>query len=81
MCAAVAGGRAGDVSAYIAEAAAERVARDARPDEIERRWGPFPPEALAWARMMAGVALEPGDEAHLPDVAADPAARPPAAPA
>lgn len=77
--AAVAGGQAANVSAYISEAAAQRVAREARAEEIEQRWGPFSAKALAWARKAAGVAPEPGDEAYLAEIEAARAARRPAA--
>lgn len=69
--AAVAGGHASNVSAYISEAAAQRVGREARAGEIERRWGPFSPKAMAWARKAAGVPPEPGDEAYLAQIEAE----------
>ena len=79
--AAVEGGQAANVSAYISEAASQRVAREARAEEIERRWGPFSPKAMAWARRAAGVAAEPGDAAYLAEIDAERSARRPAAPA
>lgn len=78
---AVAAGRAGNVSAYITDAVAERVTREARAEEIERRWGPFSPKAMAWARKALGHPREPGDEAYLAQIEAGRAARHPAAPA
>ncbi len=66
--AAVAGGHASNVSAYVSEAAAQRVGREARAGEIERRWGPFSPKTMAWARKAAGVTPEPGDEAYLAEI-------------
>jgi Arc/MetJ-type ribon-helix-helix transcriptional regulator len=77
--AAVAGGEAANVSAYISEAAAQRVAREARAEEIEHRWGPFSPKAMAWARRAAGVTAEPGDAAYLAEIDAERSARRPAA--
>src|SRR6266567_4369409 len=53
--------------------------RAARAEEIERRWGPFSPKAMAWARRAAGVAAEPGDAAYLAEIDAERAARRPAA--
>ncbi|HUZ25264.1 MAG TPA: hypothetical protein VMV07_16030 [Streptosporangiaceae bacterium] len=72
---AVGAGEASNVSAYITEAAAQRVAREARAAEIERRWGPFGPKALAWARSAAGAAPEPGDDAYLAQIEAERSAR------
>jgi Arc/MetJ-type ribon-helix-helix transcriptional regulator len=66
--AAVNAGEAANVSAYIAEAAAQRAAREARAAEIERRWGPFSAKAMAWARKAAGAPLEPGDDAYLAEI-------------
>ena len=77
--AAVDGGQAANVSSYISEATAQRVAREARAEEIERRWGPFSPKAMAWARKAAGVPAEPGDQAYLAEIAAERSARRPAA--
>lgn len=68
---AVDAGQAPNVSAYITEAAAQRVARDASAAEIERRWGPFSTKALAWARRAAGADPEPGDEAYLAQIEAE----------
>jgi len=76
---AVAGGQADNVSAYISEAAAQRVAREARAGEIERRWGPFSAKALAWARKAAGAPPESGDAAYLAEIEADRSARRPPA--
>ncbi len=78
---AVAVGEAANVSSYISEAAAQRVAREARAEEIERHWGPFSPKAMAWARKAAGVPPEPGDDAFLTEIESDRGARRPAAPA
>jgi Arc/MetJ-type ribon-helix-helix transcriptional regulator len=72
---AVGNGAAANVSAYITEAAEQRVAREARADEIERRWGPFTPKAMAWARKAAGAPAEPGDQAYLAEIEADRAHR------
>ena len=58
--AAVDDGHADNVSAYITEATAQRVAREARAEQIEQRWGPFSPKAMAWARKAAGTDLESG---------------------
>ena len=77
--AAVEGGQAANVSSYISEAAAQRVAREARAEEIEHRWGPFSPKAMAWARKAAGVPPEPGDDAYLAEIEAERSARRPAA--
>jgi Arc/MetJ-type ribon-helix-helix transcriptional regulator len=77
--AAVESGQAANVSAYISEAASQRVAREARAEEIERRWGPFSPKAMAWARRAAGVEAEPGDAAYLAEIDAERSARRPAA--
>jgi len=68
-------GQAPSVSAYITEAAAQRVARDARAAEIEHRWGPFSAKALAWARKAAGAEPDPGDEAYLAQIDAERSAR------
>ena len=72
---AVDAGEAANVSAYIAEAAAQRTTREARATEIERRWGPFSPKAMAWARNAAGAPPEPGDEAYLAEIEAERATR------
>jgi Arc/MetJ-type ribon-helix-helix transcriptional regulator len=72
---AVDAGEAANVSAYIAEAAAQRTTREARAAEIERRWGPFSPKALAWARKAAGAPPEPGDDAYLAEIEAERASR------
>jgi len=77
--AAVESGQAASVSAYISEAASQRVAREARAEEIERRWGPFSLKAMAWARRAAGVTAEPGDAAYLAEIDAERSARRPAA--
>ncbi len=77
--AAVEGGQAANVSAYISEAASQRVAREARAEEIERRWGPFSSKAMAWARRAAGVAAEPGDAVYLAEIDAERSAQRPAA--
>jgi Arc/MetJ-type ribon-helix-helix transcriptional regulator len=74
--AAVAAGQAANVSSYISDAAAQRVAREASAGEIEQRWGPFSPKAMAWARKAAGAPPEPGDDAYLAEIEADRAARP-----
>jgi hypothetical protein len=79
--AAVAAGYAANVSSYISDAAAQRVAREASAGEIERRWGPFSPKAMAWARKAAGAPPEPGDDAYLAGIEADRAARCSARPA
>lgn len=76
---AVENGEAANVSAYISEAASQRVARELRAEEIERRWGPFSPKAMAWARQAAGVPPEPGDAAYLAEIEAERSARRPAA--
>ncbi|HUY50654.1 MAG TPA: hypothetical protein VMV92_33935 [Streptosporangiaceae bacterium] len=76
---AVEDGQADTVSAYISEAAAQRVARETRAGEIERRWGPFSAKALAWARKAAGAAPEPADTAYLAEIEAERAARRPTA--
>lgn len=73
--AAVDAGHAANVSSYIAEAAAQRTAREDRAQEIERRWGPFSPKALAWARKALGHPGEPGDEAYLAQIEAERAGR------
>jgi Arc/MetJ-type ribon-helix-helix transcriptional regulator len=73
--AAVGAGEAPNVSAYIAEAAAWRAAREARAEEIERRWGPFSAKSMAWARKAAGAPPQPGDEAYLAEIDAERAAR------
>lgn len=73
--AAVDEGRADNVSAYITEAAAQRVDRETRADEIERRWGPFSPKAMAWARKAAGADPEPGDEIYMAEIEAERADR------
>lgn len=76
---AVGAGQAPNVSAYISEAAAQRVAREARAGEIESRWGPFSPKAMAWARHAAGAPPEPGDAAYLTEIEAERAACRPSA--
>lgn len=73
--AAVDDGRADNVSAYITEATAQRVEREARAEQIERRWGPFSAKAMAWARKAAGALPEPGDEVYLAEIEAERAAR------
>jgi hypothetical protein len=76
---AVDAGQAANVSAYIIEAAAQRVAREAWAAEIDRRWGPFSSKAMAWARKAAGAAPEPGDVAYLTEIEAERSTRRPAA--
>lgn len=73
--AAVEAGQADNVSSYITEAAAQRVDREARADELERRWGPFSPKAMAWARKAAGADPEPGDHTYIKEIEAERAAR------
>ena len=77
--AAVDAGQAANVSAYITEAAAQRVAREAWAAEIDRRWGPFSSKAMAWARKAAGVPPDPGDAAYLAEIESERSARRPAA--
>ena len=69
--AAVDAGQAPDVSAYITEAAAQRVARGEWAGVIERRWGTFSSKAMAWARKAAGAPPEPGDAAYLAEIDAE----------
>jgi hypothetical protein len=77
--AAVDAGQAPNVSAYITEAAAQRVTRGEWAGVIERRWGPFSPKAMAWARKVAGAPPEPGDAAYLAEIDAEQSSRRPAA--
>jgi hypothetical protein len=77
--AAVDAGQAANVSAYITEAAAQRVAREARAEEIDRRWGPFSPKAMAWARKAAGAPPDPGDATYLAEIESERSTRRPAA--
>jgi len=79
VSAAVAAGHASSVSAYITEATEQRVAREAWAAEIDRRWGPFGPKAIAWARKAAGAPPEPGDAAYLAEIETERSARRPAA--
>ena len=76
---AVGAGEAPNVSAYISEAAAQRVARAERAEEIERRWGPFSQKAMAWARKAAGAPPESGDAVYLAEIEAERSARRPSA--
>jgi len=77
--AAVDAGEAANVSAYITEAAAQRVAREAWAAEVDRRWGPFSPKAMAWARKAAGAPPEPGDATYLAEIETERSTRRPAA--
>ncbi|MFI0451520.1 hypothetical protein [Actinomadura sp. 6N118] len=61
--AAVNAGRAKSVSAYISEATAERARREQRTQAIVDRWGPFPPEAFAWATDVLGSEGDSDSEA------------------
>ena len=73
--AAVAAGQAPNVSAYITEAAEQRVARETWAAEIDRRWGPFSLKAMAWARKAAGAPPEPGDATYLAEIETERSAR------
>ena len=48
-------GGADSVSAYVAEAVRDRLARDAALDTLQQRFGRPAPEALSWARHTLGV--------------------------
>lgn len=50
-------GGAQSVSAYVAEAVRDRLARDEALHQLERRFGRPPAEALAWARRTLGVEI------------------------
>jgi antitoxin ParD1/3/4 len=51
----VASGAAGSVSAYVADAVRDRLARDEALAKLHDAWGELPDEALIWARRTLGV--------------------------
>jgi len=57
----VAAGQAPSVSAYVASAVRERLARDKALAALDELWGELPAEPLAWARDRLGVAEGQGE--------------------
>jgi len=57
----VAAGEAPSVSAYVAAAVRERLARDKALAALDELWGELPAEPLAWAQDRLGVAAGQGE--------------------